>query len=381
MDNTEPNRINGLDFLKFVAMLLITFSHFIPSILNSVFQSTSTQLLYFYDILFKTTGQLGNILFLCTAFFFMLNNDKIKSSRIINIYFNCVITMIIGLCIAEIIDHIYGTAFSPTADNVLGWIRIFFPLSTETYWFLTFYILIYIAHPILNKCIQIMNQKTHLILCIFMFFYIGLIRKIFGLTDTIFMPLVLIYFVIAYFKKYPTNIHNNIKYNLLIACLSLALLFPVLYAFHYLMDGETFFNAISTRFLLWSSIFIIPFGVSLTNVFANLKMRNSIFTKLGKKSMLCYILVNNVYIIFISLTFYYDYCIFVYFGTQYVLAWWLLGSIVYFSIGMIFIYLYSLTLSPLLIKVSNICGKTIESAIDKIYLKIKNGIDKNNNIK
>ena len=41
-------------------------------------------------------------------------------------------------------------------------IRLLFPVSFNIYWFIQCYLLMYIIHPLLNKIIDNINQKSHL---------------------------------------------------------------------------------------------------------------------------------------------------------------------------------------------------------------------------
>lgn len=365
-NTTAPKkvRLGGLDLLRVFAMLLITLSHIVPSITSSYYSGINTEIMFLVDVTLRATGQWGNILFIVISFWFLLDSKRFKTSKLLALIINTVVCLWLGIAIAFIHDSFTGDKIAPWGFS--DWKRIFFPISSEWYWFLAIYSIIYIVHPLLNKAIESMNQKTHFALALFLFLLVGVAHRFFFLWHMV-LGFVMIYFVVGYFKKYPTRIHNSILWNLLIAISTILLLYPLVYLYHLWVDNGAYYNSPSEILVLWSSFIFVIFGISMLNVFRNIKINNKILSKLASASLTNYVLANNGYLVTIIIITFFDKMILPTFGTDYILLWWLLVNLGYFIVASIVTLIYAETIQKLVTKISVILGNLIEKLYDKFY--------------
>ena len=130
-------------------MFLITLSHISPSITSEFYAGYNTEVMFIFDVTIRATGQWGNILFIVISCFFLINSTRFKLSKLLDILINTIVCIWLGISIAFIYDLISGDKIAPWGFT--DWKRIFFPVTSQWYWFLTAYCLIYIVHPLLKK--------------------------------------------------------------------------------------------------------------------------------------------------------------------------------------------------------------------------------------
>ena len=106
-------------------------------------------------------------------------------------------------------------------------IRSLFPTAFSNNWYLTCYILFFVIHPFLNMVIEKMSQRQlfrtafgGVLLYIILPFSTRITNYMFNASASFFSSelvfWIVLYFIIAYIKKYAPNLTGNQKFNLLL---------------------------------------------------------------------------------------------------------------------------------------------------------------------
>ena len=141
----------GLDFLRIIAMLLITAFHYVAY----------SQVLYnpdltgFNQVLFSCVSALFgcavNLFVLITGYFSC--EKKINFKRMLMLWVHVVLVGIVLLAIA--------TIFLEQPFKITTLIKTLFPVSTMHYWFFTMYVLLVFASPIINLLLSHLAERQH----------------------------------------------------------------------------------------------------------------------------------------------------------------------------------------------------------------------------
>lgn len=153
----------GLDFLRIIAMLLITAFHYVAY----------SQVLYnpdltgYNQVLFSCVSALFvcavNLFVLITGYFSC--EKKINFKRMLMLWVHVVLVGIVLLAIA--------TIFLEQPFKITTLIKTLFPVSTMHYWFFTMYVLLVFASPIINLLLSHLAERQHKMLCITGFFVLS----------------------------------------------------------------------------------------------------------------------------------------------------------------------------------------------------------------
>lgn len=151
---------------------------------------------------FWMLGELGVNLFMLISGYFMVNG-RFKWRKLVRL-------------LAEVQFYTWGAVWLGGRLGVYalsGWKQVlftFFPVTTNFYWFITAYILVYIMSPYLNLLIRAMDEKTHRNLLITALALYCLIPTVFGffynntegmLYYNRFIWLIIMYFLGAYISR------------------------------------------------------------------------------------------------------------------------------------------------------------------------------------
>lgn len=197
---TEGKKINwGIELLRIVCMLMIILLH----------------ILYKGEILYSDTlapmilNQAWILEALCygavncyvmISGWLLAQSDRVKRSRVIRLWGQTLFySVIIGLICVIVFDNVSG----------MDIVRTFMPVSSNSYWFITNYIILYLLHPVLNKAVQALEQRKFrdlLILLVLIFCVWPNIMPFFDTVDTsngYSLPwFIILYLTGVYFRLY-----------------------------------------------------------------------------------------------------------------------------------------------------------------------------------
>jgi hypothetical protein len=248
----------------------------------------STSLQHILLIIIQYFGVWGNdIFFVCSAWF-LLDNNRFKKKKEFFLFSEVWIISIIMLIAGLIVLH--GDI---STKNIL---KSIFPNTLGLNWYITCYLLFYPIHPILNKIILWMNQKTLLrttIALSLLYIFINTIKE-----DLFFSsPLILwcaFYFLIAYLKFYLIDFSNNIKKNVWLFGANLIGILALIFATNVLGLHSSFFNDKDLHWAVNCNFFIIFMTIAMFNISRSIHFNNKFINYLSSLSLLVYIIHENL---------------------------------------------------------------------------------------
>ena len=227
-----PNnqRNSNLELLRILSMLLIIIFHFNihTTLVNNNGLDPSTFLMHAFSI---SWGETAVLVFIIITGYFMirqsLNKRKILMISLETVFYSVVITLI-------------GTATGIIDFNGIYAIEMIFPIISTSYWFLTYYVVLLLLSPYLNKILNAITKSQYILLMTLLIF-LTICLRIIPVTSYIFgsyiISFVLAYLIGGYFRLYPSKYSTDKKIGiaLLITCTVYTLLFD-----NYLI--ETFYH-------------------------------------------------------------------------------------------------------------------------------------------
>lgn len=203
----------GLDLLKIFSMVLITVIHFIDfgNILNM--QDISLPNKAFFSVIYALTTVSVNSFVMITGYF--QAERAVNFKRVFSLWTNVLIVSILLLLGMMVVGQPIGK---------MNIIKSIFPVLTVNYWFLSSYLVLCLAAPLLNILIKNMDKQKHALLCIggFLLICVYYTTNPF-ITEQIYVGhprgivwFFYLYFVAAYIKKYDLKIKKGVLVSTII---------------------------------------------------------------------------------------------------------------------------------------------------------------------
>lgn len=343
-------RKSSYELLKIIAVFLIILSHLLPnyreiggSYINTCRANLSFQ--HVVLILFNYCGNVGNSIFIVCSASFLIDNDNIKISKIINILLNTLIVSVIFFCVYAAC----GTKFT-NYEIVLS----FLPFFGRPYWFVTCYAFYYAIHPVLNLVINNLSYKNFSLLTI----ATALIAFLYKSDITTF---ILYYFLTALFKRHFTKFCNSTFKNAITLIVSVCILVSSVLLLIFL--GLKFEQLSYSADLFKGMLNPCNFFIALTafNLFGKLNLKSRAINFISSLSLLIYVIHNNVLFRYETVAYAYS---FIYHKFTYsrIALWCLTCATVTFILSTGVAALYKITIDKLTSKLS----LKLENKITKI---------------
>lgn len=157
-ENPARNRNYALDLLRIIAMWMIVLHHILGH--GGVMEQTDSVFYYGLLILWNACAISVNLYVLISGYF--LVTQKFRPSKLLRLYIEVVFYCLVWYIYA-LVSGQETFAFSSFL------ISVFFPFTSEQYWFLSAYFLMYLLSPVLNFFIKKMSKRQHLIVCLGLF--------------------------------------------------------------------------------------------------------------------------------------------------------------------------------------------------------------------
>lgn len=331
-------RESGVEIFKIIAILLICISHAVQTAGNFIPYSTSSldiQMLIMQIL--RYFGMIGNTIFVVCSAWFLFDSTKTKWEKAFNLLLDsmfisiaCLIGMLIGgyqLGTKEIIKQITPDLFAQV-------------------WFVPFYVMLYIAHPILNAGIQKLERKAYLSLLIILFLAFFIMTFALGVPEVCnLIYAFVIYLFVGYFKKYHQETCDNKKFNLWLFVIGFGL-FLILAVGKYLLGTKISVFVSKPNLLYAVSPFIAISVFGLLNLFRRLNIHSKVINYVSSCSLFVYCIHENYLLRTYIRPKAYEWCI-EQFGTNTALGWILGTALVMFVGGIILSIVYKETLHKL----------------------------------
>lgn len=210
-ENTLPNdniitieqkkpRLSNFELLRIICMILIVAHHFS---VHSSFDSDISTFNYYLSKALAIGGKIGVNAYVLISGYFMINSTfkfkKLLKLILETAFYSSVIYII--FCIFGLLDF-----------NLLLFIRHCRPIYKQHYWFMTYFVLLYILSPYLNKCLNNCSKKEfYILIAVLLFCQLDIL----GLNSIIFFNelvwFVTLYVIASFIKLYPNKYTNSNK--------------------------------------------------------------------------------------------------------------------------------------------------------------------------
>ena len=291
MYKEKPQRSSGIELLKIFAIIIIVLSHAIPLSNDSLYPYTmnlnmaTASIQRLIIIFIKYGGQIGNAIFIICSSWFLLDNDIVKTRKILYMIFEYSLINIAFLIIFM---------FSDYKLSINDIIKCSIPILTQINWFIPCYIMLYMAHPYLNCVIKNTQKNTLLKINLVLFILYSCFNFVYhSFYYTVFVGFVCLYFIVAYVKIYLPNFTSSIRINIILLISSLICHLCLIVVTNFL---GLKLNIFSNKLLHWCEFinpFIIIMALSLFNIAKSHEFVNKSVNYLSSLSMLVYIIHYN----------------------------------------------------------------------------------------
>ena len=200
---SKPSRNSAFEILRIIAIIFIIAHHFSVhgafdfSELGNSFLITFNRT--WTDLLLQL-GKVGVNLFVLISGYFLIDNNKFKSKKIISII---LMMFIFSISLGLIFFFVEKKEFSISLLH-----SMIFPFGDNLWWFMTSYLVLYILSPLINRGIKAMNKKMHLILIIILLIIWSLLPTFLyeNYGYSIFGWFITLYLIASYIKLYDINL-------------------------------------------------------------------------------------------------------------------------------------------------------------------------------
>jgi surface polysaccharide O-acyltransferase-like enzyme len=238
----------NFELLRIVAMVMILCLHYnayCDTLLDLGTEASSVQIFATIIEAFCITGM--NTYVFISGYF--LSDSKIRPSRIFQlicqVYFY---TILISLAMM-----IAGTYVVRPNDSVYKIVQYIFPISSEHYWFVTAYVIMYIFAPVMNAAVRQLSRKqlkAIIIALLIWFCFIKSFVPVMFVTDHAgydFGWLMVVYLVAAYIRKYDVKVFYNARNSALVflfSCVMIAAMSIGLYYINLVRGGFAYYSEV-----------------------------------------------------------------------------------------------------------------------------------------
>ena len=377
--SSRSERNSGIELLKIIAILLIVLNHVIQSLteVNAYIPASTDYVINIWDTttnfvnlvlaVLRSSGCVGNDIFVACSVWFLIGRKKADKKKVSFLICNVWVVSVIIFAVT------YLLGCDLDRDSTL---MQFFPTSNALNWFITCYMLFYLLHPLLNRLIDSMNQRTLLLTSAFLVFLYSICNyfrpwffegALFYTSELVVW--IMIYFVIAYIKLYVTEKSLSTRANvigLLIGIFGQAFMIigidVLSLKLDFLQNKLQYFNNID-------SPFIILLAICALNLARKLTFKSRFVNYVSGLSLLIYIIHENAILrtMYRPLIFVY---IYEHFGYSHILLWVAAVTLAIFIAAALVSALYSQTIERLVRPVSN----KLYGLVRKLYLKIETGL-------
>ena len=287
----KKQRESGIELLKIIAIILIAITHVTMTLgkqeYTGGYRTASTDIQHFMMSLFYYVGVLGNGIFFIASAWFLTSSKRVKKDKLFQMLMDVWIVSLLFLAIFLLA----GTNIK-TADIIYS----LFPTTFSNNWYATDYMIFYLIHPYLNLVIDKMEQKEHLIangIATFLYCMLNMIRHDL-MESTGLVTFIVIYFVVAYVKKYRMERADNTRLNRIGFAIGFFGLLLLLFLTNVIGLKNDF---IGQQMLHWaknSNPLIILMAFALFNLFRNMHFKNRVINFIGSITLIIYITHENL---------------------------------------------------------------------------------------
>ncbi|MBQ3796629.1 MAG: acyltransferase [Butyrivibrio sp.] len=268
----------SFELLRIIAMLMILNLHYnshADVLLQLGVPASGVQI---YATIIEAISITGvNVYVLLSGFF--LSKGKVRPSRILQlicqVYFYTILVSVAMMLVGTYVIH--------SNDSVYKIVQYLFPISSEHYWFVTAYIIMYVMAPVMNAATEVLSRKQMRAVIAGLLIWFSIVKSfvpVMFATDHYgydYGWFIVLYLIAAYIRKYDVVLFFNAKKSAAVFLLSVALMAFASIALHYInlqRGGLVYFSDVPFHL---NFIFSLTGSLGLFSFFRFYKMRDNRF--------------------------------------------------------------------------------------------------------
>lgn len=277
---TKKKRDANIELLRIVAMLMIITLHFnYRSNALLVLGEPASNVQLFATILEAIAITGVNVYVLISGYY--LSSSKVRLSKvlllILQVYFY---TLLISG--AMMIVGAYSVKPEDKLDRAL---RYLFPISSEHYWFVTAYVIMYVLAPVMNAAVNTLKRKQLKTVIIGLLTWFCFIKSIvpvkFG-TDRMgydFGWFICLYLIAAYIRKYNIVLFRDAKKSALVYLISVVVIAAFSLVFYKINFDTGNFNYYAEVPCHYNFFFALTGALGLFSVFRFMRLKENLLAE------------------------------------------------------------------------------------------------------
>ena len=221
-DSRTLKRESNFELLRIVAIILIIAFHFSDHASLIPTSEMPLNLDWMVMAFARVGGGTGNGVFVLLTGYF-LSVSKFKVLNIFRLWLEVVFYCILCYILSRLV---YDSNWEFSWDT---FVHLFMPLTSNRYWFMSTYLLLFLFSPYLNLIVRSINRKQYLYLIITGTLCFSIWPTFFDtarwlVSNNAIPVFFLLYLIGAYIRKYSFSIHSNNSIQLLITVMFFILL-------------------------------------------------------------------------------------------------------------------------------------------------------------
>ena len=167
--------------------------------------------------------------------------------------------------------------------NTAEFVKNFFPVITESYWFVSAYMILYIISPFINKLINTLTKQQYKTLLLILIFFLSIIHSFFPTNRTVntYNGYNIAWFVILYLIAGYIRLHFNKKIKnrtlILIALLMISLNMGIRVV---AVKGTNILSGYVNDLIDYNSIIVLIQSITVFLLFRNIKIEKQTINKI-----------------------------------------------------------------------------------------------------
>ncbi|WP_026514466.1 acyltransferase [Butyrivibrio sp. LB2008] len=277
---TKKKRDANIELLRIVAMLMIITLHFNnQSKALLVLGEPASNVQIFATVLEAIAITGVNVYVLISGYY--LSSSKVKLSKVLLLILQVYFYTLLISC-AMMFVGAYSVKPEDKLDRAL---RYLFPISSEHYWFVTAYVIMYVLAPVMNAAVNTLKRKQLKTVIIGLLTWFCFIKSIvpvkFG-TDRMgydFGWFICLYLIAAYIRKYNVVLFIDAKKSALVYLVSVVVIAAFSLVFYMINLATGNFNYYAEVPCHYNFFFALTGALGLFSVFRFMRLKENLLAE------------------------------------------------------------------------------------------------------
>ena len=277
---TKKKRDANIELLRIVAMLMIITLHFnIHSKALLVLGEPASNVQIFATVLEAIAITGVNVYVLISGYY--LSSSKVRLSKVLLLILQVYFYTLLISC-AMMFVGAYSVKPEDKLDRAL---RYLFPISSEHYWFVTAYVIMYVLAPVMNAAVNTLKRKQLKTVIIGLLTWFCFIKSIvpvkFG-TDRMgydFGWFICLYLIAAYIRKYNIVLFRDAKKSTLVYLISVVVIAAFSLVFYKINFDTGNFNYYAEVPCHYNFFFALTGALGLFSVFRFMRLKENLLAE------------------------------------------------------------------------------------------------------